>query len=152
VVPERFEARSRSPRADRVTTVTWEDGTPVSVTVEPPRSSAPEPPSQAGTLDPISAGFKLLRTQPRDGICDSTTDVFDGSRHSRLVLDAPEDADGEITCEGRFSRIEGEAHTLSSAKEAPFRIVFDPAADGTARVRRIETSTKFGTAVVERRD
>lgn len=152
VQPGTYEARSRSPRADRVTQVTWQDGTPVSVSVKPPRSTSPVPSQQAGTLDPISAGFKLLSTQPKDRICNTTTDVFDGSRRSRLVLEKPVAEGGELVCEGSYARLEGEAHTLSSAEKAPFRLVFAEVDGGSAELRRVETRTKFGSAVLERRD
>ena len=61
VVPGRYDATSKSPRALRKTAIEWKDGTPVKVSVEPPRSTAPDPAKQAGTLDPVSAGFRLLR-------------------------------------------------------------------------------------------
>lgn len=151
-VPELYEARSRSPRADRATTVTWKGGTPVSVSVMPPRSSAPEPARQAGTVDPVTAGFRLLGRQPAGTVCGTSLDVFDGSRRSRLVLGKPVASGREITCDGTFARLEGEAHTLSSAREAPFRLVFARAGEDMAEIRRVETSTKFGTAVLQRRD
>lgn len=152
VEPTSFAALSRSPRAERETRIEFENGTPVFVSVEPPRSSAPEPATQAGTLDPISAGFSLLRDAPVDQLCNRTVDVFDGSRRSRLTLGAPQPDDAGITCEGRFTRIEGEAHSMSDdAKEYPFRIVFRENGDGLAEFLRIESKTKFGKAVIERR-
>ena len=151
-VPELYEARSRSPRADRATTVTWKDGTPVSVSVMPPRASAPDPAQQAGTFDPITAGFRLLGRQPAGAVCGTSLDVFDGSRRSRLVLGKPVASGREIRCYGTFARLEGEAHTLSSAREAPFRLVFARAGDDMAEIQRIETTTRFGTAVLQRRD
>lgn len=151
VVPVRFVADSRSPRAERRTEIDWENGTPVSVSVVPPRSSAPDPEAQAGTLDPVSAGFRLLRDAPVEQICDATIDIFDGSRRSRLKLAAPAEKDGELTCAGTFARIEGEAHSGSKRREFPFEVMFRTDADGVARLQRIETSTQFGKAVVERR-
>lgn len=151
-IPELYEARSRSPRADRATTVTWKNGTPVSVSVMPPRSSAPDPARQAGTVDPVTAGLRLLGNQPAGTVCSTSVDVFDGSRRSRLVLGKPAASGREITCDGTFARLEGEAHTLSSAREAPFRLVFAEDGKGMAEIQRIETSTKFGTAILQRRD
>ena len=82
----RASRRTRSrPRADRDTDIDWEDGTPVSVSVEPPRESAPDPAAQAGTLDPVSAGFAVLRDRAGRELCDTTVEVFDGSRRSRLA-------------------------------------------------------------------
>ena len=60
-----FEASSRSPRDDATTEIEWEGGTPVRVSVVPPRQLAPDPATQGGALDPVSAGFAVLRDQPR---------------------------------------------------------------------------------------
>lgn len=152
VVPERFVSRSRSPRAERDTRIDWQGGTPVTVSVEPPRGSAPDPASQAGTLDPVSAGFALFRDSPAGEICNIRVDVFDGSRRSRLELGAPTPgADGEITCAGRYARIEGEEHSMSSKRNHGFSLVFRANGDGLARLERIEAPTGFGKAVAERR-
>lgn len=152
VVPERFVARSKSPRAERDTRIDWQAGTPVSVSVEPPRSSAPDPAAQAGTLDPVSAGFALFRDSPAGEICNTQVDVFDGSRRSRLVLGAPvAGSGGEISCAGRYARIEGEAHSMSARQDHGFRLVFRATDAGLARLERIEAPTGFGTAVAERR-
>jgi Protein of unknown function (DUF3108) len=150
VVPVRYTATSKSPRALRHTVIDWQNGTPVRVSVEPPRSSAPDPAQQSGTLDPVSASFLLLRDAPVDTICDTTLDVFDGSRRSRLTLAPPVEADGGLACSGTYARLEGEGHTLARRREFPFRIVFRRAGD-LAQLQRIEAPTSFGNAVIERR-
>jgi hypothetical protein len=151
VVPAEFNSRSKSTRAERVTHIDWEGGTPVSVSVEPPRGSAPDPATQAGTLDPVSASFAILRDAPVDELCNKSVDVFDGSRRSRISLGAPAAADGRLVCPGRFTRIEGEAHDLSSDQDYGFTVVFQPNGDGIAKLERIETRTDFGPAVLQRR-
>lgn len=153
VVPEHFDATSKSMRAARETVIDWRDGTPVSVSVEPPRSTAPEPSAQTGTLDPVSAGFRLLRDAPAGEVCDTTVDVFDGSRRSRLKVGAAEPSDGGLVCEGTYARVEGEAHSLTSSREFPFRLLFRPAStDGMVELARIEAPTGYGKAVLDRRD
>ena len=149
VVPVRFTATSKSPRALRHTEIDWQDGTPVSVSVEPPRSTAPEPAAQTGTLDPVSAGFRLLRDGPVDTICSVTVDVFDGSRRSRLRVGPPTAEDEGLVCEGAYARIEGEAHSIAEQREFPFRLVYSRDG-GTARLERIEAPTNFGRAVIAR--
>jgi len=152
VVPANYAATSKSPRALRETRIGWEGGVPVSVSVEPPRSSAPEPADQGGTLDPVSAGFKLFRTQPADSVCGSTVDVFDGSRRSRLKLGKPVPEGPNLACAGTFARIEGEAHSMADLQEFPFRLVFESAGDGLYRLERIEAPTNFGQAVIARQE
>jgi hypothetical protein len=151
VVPETYRSDSKSPRGPKRTEIDWEGGVPVKVSVEPPRESAPDPAQQRGTLDPISAGLALLFDRPANGVCNTAVDVYDGSRRSRLVLGAPEAAAGEIACGGTYARLEGEASSMASAREFPFRLVFHANGDGSAELRRIETRTDFGKAVLERR-
>ncbi len=123
----------------------------MAVSVVPPRSSAPDPETQRGTLDPVSAGFRLLRDAPADEICDTTVDIFDGSRRSRLKLAPPAEKNGDLICAGTYARIEGEAHSASKQREFPFQMTFRTDDAGIARLQRIETRTQFGKAVVERR-
>jgi hypothetical protein len=150
VVPASYVAVSKSPRALRHTKIGWQRGVPVSVSVEPPRESAPEPSEQGGTLDPVSAGFRLFRTAPAEAVCDATVDVFDGSRRSRLRLAKPA-RDGEaLVCAGTFARIEGEAHSMADLREFPFRLVFVSNGGGLYRLERIEAPTNFGQAVLSR--
>lgn len=151
MVPETFTASSRSPRDDRETRIDWEEGTPVYVSVEPPRSTAPEPSTQAGTLDPVSAGFALLRDGPRDEICAKAVDVFDGSRRSRITLGAPQDEDGQIICNGSYERLEGEENTFNSEAAYAFKLIFSEAGGNMARLERIETRTEYGGAALVRR-
>ena len=151
VVPGSYGARSKSPRALRNTRIDWRNGVPVSVSVVPPRSSAPDPAAQGGTLDPVSAGFRLFRDGPKEAICSTSVDVFDGSRRSRLKVAAPAEQADTLVCEGTYARIEGEAHSMADLREFPFRLVFVPAAAaGSYRLERIEAPTNFGQAVLSR--
>lgn len=150
-VPASFQAVSDSPKGRRATRIDWRDGVPVKVTIDPPRDNPPDPREQAGTLDPISAGFAVLRDGPSERMCGRTVDIFDGSRRSRLTIGPRRAAEGGFTCAGTYARLKGEAHTLSSQTEFPFRLTFSETADGMAKVRRIEANTNFGTAAMERR-
>jgi Protein of unknown function (DUF3108) len=151
LIPETFTARSRSPRDDRETRIEWDAGTPVFVSVEPPRSSAPEPSTQGGTLDPVSASFALLRDGPQDEICRKSVDVFDGSRRSRIVLGQPQPEDGLLVCNGSYERLQGEASSWNTSSAYPFRVMFREADGGMARLERIETRTDYGMASLVRR-
>ena len=126
-------------------------GVPVSVSVEPPRESAPDPAKQGGTLDPVSAGFRLFRDGAgRRGL------RHHGRRLRRLAAVAAEGRrsrrrEGEaLVCAGTFARIEGEAHSMADLREFPFRLVFVPNGGGLYRLERIEAPTNFGQAVLTR--
>lgn len=151
VVPARYDAVSKSPRRLRNTEIVWQDGTPVRVSVVPPRSTSPDPAAQAGALDPVSAGYRLFRDAPPGEICNTSVDVFDGSRRSRLRLAAPVAAGEVLTCEGLFAQIEGEAHSASQLTEFPFRMTFRTNGSGIAELERVEAPTRYGNAVISRR-
>lgn len=151
VVPSRFSADSKSPRALRRTVIESRDGTPVEVSVEPPRQNQPDPSTQAGSLDPVSAGFRLFRPQPAAAVCGTTIKIFDGSRESRLKVAAPVAAGDAVTCDGTYSRVSGEAHSMADKREFPFRLVFRKDAAGLAQLQRIEAPTNYGSAVIARR-
>ena len=151
VVPVRYDAVSKSPRSLRNTVIEWRNGTPIRATVEPPRSSAPDPTLQRGAVDPVSAGFRLFRDMPVGDICNAAVDVFDGSRRSRLRLGAPVAAGPLLTCAGSFAQIEGEAHSAAQHPEFPFEVSFRPDGAGMAQIERIEAPTRYGRAVLTRR-
>lgn len=151
VVPARFTAESKSPRALRHTVVESKDGTPVKVSVEPPRQNQPDPSTQAGTLDPVSAGFRLFRPVPAAQVCATTINIFDGSRRSQLKVAAPVANGTAITCEGTYARVAGEAHSMADKREFPFQLVFEKDAEGLAQLQRIEAPTNYGNAVIARR-
>ena len=150
LVPARFDATSKSPRAVRTTAIDWKGGVPVTVSVDPPRTTAPDPAKQGGTLDPVSAGFRLLRTVPVAEVCDTTVRVFDGSRLSQLQLAKPVASGDTLTCEGAFARVEGEAHSMTDMRTFPFQLVFGRDG-GNAVLQRIEAPTNYGKAVLTRR-
>jgi len=152
VVPSQYKATSKSIRALRHTDIGWKNGVPVSVSVNPPRSSAPDPAEQGGALDPVSAGFRLFRDMPPGEVCNTTVFVFDGSRRSRLVLAPPERNGRQLTCAGKFARVEGEAASMADLREFPFSIGFRVDDQGMAQLTRIEAPTNFGTAVISRAD
>ena len=150
VVPGRYDATSKSPRALRKTAIDWKGGLPVKVSVDPPRSTAPDPAKQGGTLDPVSAGFRLLRTVPVAEACNATVRVFDGSRLSQIQLAKPVASADGLTCAGTFARVEGEAHSMTDLRTFPFELAFRTEG-GNAVLTRIEAPTSYGTAVLTRR-
>ena len=66
-----------------------------------------DPATQQDTLDPLSATFALLRTQPLEGACQVDRFQFDGERRTRIVMTSLSQ-DGEVwVCSGQFLRLEG---------------------------------------------
>ena len=153
VVPQLFTATSKSPRALRKSRIEWKDGTPVKVSVEPPRDSAPDPAEQGGTLDPVSASLRLLaRRAGERGL------QHDGHGLRRLAGLAAQGGGRRWRRTGGWSApaptpaSKGEASSMVGAREFPFSITFGRTSDGMATLERIEAPTNFGQAVVARMD
>ncbi|MFT3973901.1 MAG: DUF3108 domain-containing protein [Amaricoccus sp.] len=151
VVPAWFQAKSKSSRAVRETTIDWKGGTPTKVTIVPPRDDNADPAEQGGTLDPVSATFRLLRDMPKAQACNVTVDMFDGSRRSRLKVGPAQAKGSTLTCKGTYTRMKGESLGTLDKTSFPFTLTFTVGADGIARAQRIEAPTNFGTAVVARK-
>ena len=152
--PRRYEEEADTGRRVSQVRIDWLAGRPqvLDYTAIPSETAAPpDAAATEGTLDPVSAAFAVLRDLPRDQLCDKTLMVFDGSRLSRLRLEPARDAGATFTCEGKYARVEGEAHSLSSQREFPFQLVYAEQPDGVGRLQRIETRTNFGVATLERR-
>lgn len=151
VVPVRFEAESKSSREVTQTTIAWRNGAPATVTIVPPRDNVADPAEQGGTLDPVSAAFRLLRDVPQAEACNVSVDMFDGSRRSRLKVAKAEAQGAGLVCRGSYTRMKGDALGSLDRNQFPFTLTYSVGADGIARVERIEAPTNFGTAVVARR-
>jgi hypothetical protein len=149
--PERYTAFSRSTRSERDTEIVFENGNPVAVSVVPPRDSDPDIAAQAGTLDPVTAAVALLSDDTPERVCNERVQLFDGSRRSELAVGRPEAGSEGFVCQGRYTRLAGEAHSVSDVSEWPFRLVFRPNGDGLMKLHRIEAPTRFGLAVMERK-
>jgi hypothetical protein len=151
LVPDRYTASSRSTRSERETEIVFDNGAPVAVRVEPPRDREVDPAEQGGTIDPLSAAYALLLDTSEGAVCNRRVDLFDGSRRSQIAIGSAEDQDGAKVCNGLYTRVEGDSHSVSDQREWPFRLVFKANGSGTLELDRIETPTRFGLAVVSRR-
>ena len=151
LVPARFDATSKSPRAVRTTAIDWKGGVPVTVSVDPPRTTAPDP-GEAGRHARPGVGRVPSATapcpSPRSATprCGSSTGrgCRSSSWRSRW---RPADT---LTCEGAFARVEGEAHSMTDMR--PSRFSSSSASEGGGAVlQRIEAPTNYGKAVLTRR-
>jgi Protein of unknown function (DUF3108) len=150
--PEFFSATSRSPRALRHTRIDWDEGRPQFVAVDPPRDVAVDPATQVGAVDPVSALAILFHERPASEICATSLLIFDGSRSLRLTLDPPEVRAGEIACTGSYSRIAGEPFTALDPTDFGFEFVYGVRADGQATIDHVRAPTRFGDAVIRRKE
>ena len=104
----------------------------------------------SGSDEPTSADAQHPTAAPATEVCNTTIDIFDGSRRSRLRVGKAQAAEGMLVCQGGYARIQGEAHSLADLREFPFTLRFRRDG-GMARLERIEAPTNFGKAVLSRR-
>ena len=147
-------ATSKSPRGAATQPIDWKDGTPVTVSVEPPRIERARPgrPGAARSTRSRPAFACSCATRRREDICDTVVDVFDGSRRSRLALDPPSRRrrSADLRRPLRPGRGRGEQHRRPA--RVPVQLVFRRNGDGVGRnCSASRRRTNFGTAVIERR-
>lgn len=134
-------------RASRVA-LRYVDGLPVVVSALPVRAARDwdiDPADQTGTIDPMSALYRLARPRPLAELCNWSVAVFDGRRRSSLTLDAAE-ADGEsLLCEGRYARIAGfPPEAMAERGMFPFTAEYSRLPDGDWRLTRVDAQTLYG--------
>ncbi len=109
--PNVYQEEVRVGRRSASMTMTFRDGVP-SVAGEKfgeEQEDVPpvDPTTQRDTLDPISATFVLLRTQPLRGACKVDRFQFDGERRTRIVMTKLRQDGADWVCTGQFLRLEG---------------------------------------------
>ncbi|MCP3968755.1 MAG: DUF3108 domain-containing protein [Rhodobacteraceae bacterium] len=112
----------------------------------------PDPATQGGTLDPLSAIWALLRDVPRGSACALDVAIFDGRRRSRIWMVPAGKADGLPVCKGRYERLRGfTAREVSRHRKFDFRLSYSDAGGGMLRVERVAFDSSYGTAAIVRR-
>lgn len=112
---------------------------------EPQRAYSLEAANQGGTVDMLTALFRVARPRPVAELCGWSVDLFDGRRRSRLVLEPARTQDGESRCQGEYRRLAGYApQDLEDYDHMPFVVTFRPDAAGNWLLTRIDTQTPYG--------
>lgn len=128
-----------------------------SITRDPPRKKpqkhAAPAGAQAGTLDPMSAAFAILRNRDGTDICSLDIAVFDGARRSRIRQSARSALDGGgVRCTGSYSRIAGfSPREMAERVNWPLRFDYAPLPGGGYALTELRFPTSFGTARIRRR-
>lgn len=154
---EAFDAKGSFGGASIALSIAFGPDAPALVTADPafkPKPYQIDPTAQAGVFDPLGAAALLLRERPGGALCDTTIDVFDGRRTSRITLSPPKTGPrGEIQCDAVLSRIAGWKPKHMTRPPFHFRLFFArPATDAPARLRRFEVDTGYGMATAVRRN
>lgn len=124
------------------------NGTPTIVTIAPPEAHQPwsiDAADQTGTVDQLTALYRIVRAQPRAEVCDWSVDVFDGRRRARVVLDPASLVDGKLVCNGAYIRTAGYSpDDLAARSSYSFSVSYEPTETGEWWLTGAETQTPYG--------
>jgi len=149
-VPRRYAEDVDTGRRASSVEIRYHDGAPVIVSQNPPPGpEAVAPTDAAGTADPLSALWRVVRGG--DGPCDWTQQVYDGARRSEIAL-APATGTGPATCNGRYTRIAGfPAEDMAERRDFPF-VARYAIRDGAFVLTEVEAASLLGPIRIVRRD
>ncbi len=154
-VPTRYQETANTGERISRAVMEYVNGVPQLKSYDPPQARRPrdvDPATQAGTLDPMTSIYSLLRDVPRDEVCTLNVFMFDGRRRSQVVTGSPERDGQDIDCAGEYRRVAGFSDSqMKDRTTFPFTLTYSPAADGTFRVTRVVLQTLYGKAVLNRR-
>lgn len=105
----------------------------------------------AGTVDPLSALWRLARGGPREALCAVTLPVYDGARRSELVL-GPAEGSGPVVCRGRYTRLAGfPPEDMAERTTFPFTVTY-VLRGGQFVLTEVEAASLLGPIRIVRRD
>ena len=126
----------------------WKGRTPVVDSYQPSREKRPydiAPSKQVGTKDLLTAGYATFKSRPIDKLCNTTHDMFDGRRRSKITLGKPVIKGSIATCAGSYKRIAGfSPHDMQKRVNFPFTIHYVQQNDGTYRFNDFSADATFG--------
>ena len=110
------------------------------------------PSAQAGTLDPLTAAYAILRNRPASTTCDLDINLFDGERRSRLRFVKSEPKKGGLLCHGIYTRVDGFSPKERKEKQDwPFQVTYAAPRNGTMQVDLVRIPTTFGSVLFRRK-
>lgn len=111
-----------------------------------------DPALQTGTVDSMTALFRLMAPTPDDAPCGWSLATFDGARRSSLTLGPPRAAGTGVACDGAHTRLAGYApEELEDQTVFPFTVWFERDAQGHWQLIRAQSQTFYGRVRIERR-
>lgn len=132
----------------------WRNGVPQVKEYRPARTPRPgdvDPRTQRGTLDPMTAFYKVLRDVPRSELCNIDFFMFDGARRSRVILSQPEPNGNGIDCVGEYRRVQGFSEAeMADRVSFPFTLRYVENGEGLWQLQEVTTQSTFGLARMRR--
>ncbi|MHA1527878.1 MAG: DUF3108 domain-containing protein [Alphaproteobacteria bacterium] len=150
--PVRYSSSSRDPRRQEIVEITFEDGTPRSIRVEPARRVRPwsiNARDQRGATDPLSAVLTAFTPGPADAICEQRVDVYDGKHRFALEVGPPRREGARIRCDAMYVRLAGyKPKRMGKRTWRPFTLFIEERADGLFEVVRAVGDSSFGPVIL----
>jgi hypothetical protein len=136
-------------------TLVWQGGVPAIESYasdQPADPAAPDPATQKGTVDPLTAAWTILRDTTPERACAVALQVFDGRRRTAVRLSDPQPAGDGIACKGEYRRLAGFTEKeLAQGDRFPFTLTFAPTPEGRLRAVEARGKSALGTVVLRRR-
>jgi len=155
LLPQHYQENADTGRRVTDAELAYDKGVPEVVRYNSPNpvgQDTPDPATQGGTIDPLTAIYSLLRDVPRDTACKLDVMIFDGRRRSRIFM-IPATGSGAIPrCNGVYERLQGfTAKELSRNTRFDFVLDYSRLSNDMLRVESIVFDSSYGTAALVRR-
>ncbi len=153
--PVHYEDTANTGRRQSEVVLDYDGGVPRVtryVSTVPNGADSPDPATQGGTLDPLSALYAVLRDAPAADLCDKRLVLFDGRRRSAVILGTAQAAGDGIVCNGEFRRLKGFTQKeLSRHRAFPLQVFYTPRSGGMLQAQRVSIQSIYGLATLDRR-
>lgn len=153
--PDRYKEVADTGRRSSEALITYRNGVPTVEQYTSPKKAgpdAPDPATQGGTVDPLTAIFALLRDVPRAQACQLDVYIFDGKRRTRIAMQPAGIKDGLPFCIGRYSRLQGfTAEEVARHKKFGFVLNYRDGPNDILQVNDVSFDSFYGTAVILRK-
>ena len=152
--PDRYQEVADTGRRSSEALITYLNGVPTVERYTSPKEAgadSPEPATQGGTVDPLTAIYVLLRDVPRASACKLDIFIFDGKRRTSIAMHPAGKKDGLPICKGRYSRLQGfTEEEVKRHHKFDFVLNYREGIDGMLQVKDVSFDSFYGTAAILR--
>lgn len=155
IIPRTYQETADTGQRQSEVRITYTNGVPKVERYWP--TPGPDDPilpsaSQRGTVDPLTAVFLGLRDQPEAELCTLSVTIFDGKRRSQLDLNRRQTEGTDITCHGRYQRLQGFTEKAMKQKSVfDIAISYGLDSEGLYQAKQMKLETLYGPARLIRR-
>mgnify|MGYP001025490610 CR=1 FL=1 len=144
----RYSGHARTGSRNSIVKMHWNGASPFVDRYSPERDRRDydiTPFEQTGTKDLLTAAYITFKTVISDELCNTTHDMFDGRRRSKISLDAPKISGNTAICTCGYKRISGfSTHQMQKGVNFPFTMRYERQDDGTFRFQEFTSEATFG--------